>query len=198
MGVCSPGAPTGLRQTQWSVCYKYTHWSAKADIKQLLQCFYQVMHTPVTGTSVSQQAKSQTARHEQISHHSFIPAHPCFSVKVHPQRQLSPASLQGCNCWDPRFCAAGGCRGICYRDQPARTGKPSQTSHMDAGPSSCSARMLTVADMRAESHTFYPGRARGKSYLNCSVSLTDCFHFPSTPTPPGGLKNKYSGLALAG
>lgn len=40
-------------------------------------------------------------------------------------------------------------------NQP-RIGKPSRTSHMDAGPSSCSARMLTVADMRADSHTFYP------------------------------------------
>lgn len=122
-GSLLPGAPTRLRQTQWSVCYKYTHWSAKAEIKQLLQCFYQVMHTPVTGTSVSQQAKSQAARHKQSSHHSFTPASSLFQCEGAPTNPtLTQPPLQGCNCWDPHFCAAIGW-GICYRDQLAKNRK---------------------------------------------------------------------------
>lgn len=101
MEVRAPGARTGPRQTQWPVCYKYTHRSAKAEIK-LLQRFYQAMHTPATGT-VAKQAKSQTARHEQISHHSSIPAHPWLSVKVHPQTQLSPSLLTGLELLRPSF-----------------------------------------------------------------------------------------------
>lgn len=58
---------------------------------------------------------------------------------------------------------------------------PSQTLHMDAGPSSCSARMLTVADMRAESHTFYPERATGKSYLNALSALQIASISPQHP-----------------
>lgn len=150
------------------------------------------MHTPVTGTSVSQQAKSQTARHEQISHHSFIPAHPWFSVKVHPQRQLSPSLLLR-----PSF--------LCS----------SSMGHMLEGSTSKNrkafpdlahgCRTFLMQGKNADcgryegrkSHTL-PWESKGEVLLECSVSLTDCFHFPPTPTPPGGLKNEHSGLALAG